>query len=105
MLREWWWPWPADTTPGPAGPLAARELARRPAVPSLLGEVSATTHFHLVGNGQFIADFAAGLAAGGVSEARVTTEKYFNGKAEPDSDVATFIADAVRKRLVVTQAR
>jgi len=69
------------------------------AVPGMLGEVSGTTHFHLVGNGQFIVDFQAGLLAAGVSEERVTTEKYFNGKAEADEAVVNFIAEAIGKRM------
>jgi hypothetical protein len=80
------------------GPLQGRVST---AVPALLGEVGGTTHFHLVGNGQFVVDFKQGLLDGGVAEERVTTEKYFNGKAEPDADVAKFVADAVRERLVV----
>lgn len=72
-------------------------------VPSQLGDVSATTHFHLVGNGQFVVDFRQGLLDGGVAEERVTTEKYFNGKADADADVVAFIADAVRKGLAVPQ--
>ena len=43
------------------------------AVPGMLGEVSASTHFHLVGNGQFVVDFQAGLLAAGVSEERVVS--------------------------------
>ena len=50
--------------------------------------MSPTTHFHLVGNGQFVAEFQKGLLDGGVAEERVTTEKYFNGKATPDADVS-----------------
>ena len=65
-------------------------------VPGLLGEVSSTTHFHLVGNGQFVVDMQAGLLAGGVAEGRITTEKYFNGKAEADQDVVDFIAKALK---------
>ena len=65
----------------------------------MLGEVSGTTHFQLVGNGQFIVDFQAGLLAAGVSEERVTTEKYFNGKAEADEAVVNFIAEAIGKRM------
>ena len=65
------------------------------AVPSLLGEVSETTHFHLVGNGQFVVDFQQGLLAAGIDKGRVTTEKYFNGKAEADADVVQFLADAI----------
>ena len=69
------------------------------AVPGLLGEVSATTHFHLVGNGQFVVDMQAGLLAAGVAEGRITTEKYFNGKAEPDEAVVEFIANALKVRV------
>eukprot|EP00966_Prymnesium_polylepis_P306124 7074116-Prymnesium_polylepis.1 len=71
-------------------------------VPSLLGDtVSATTHFHLVGNGQFVVDFQRGLLEGGVAEERVTTEKYFNGKAEPNADVVEFVATAMRERVAL----
>ena len=70
-------------------------------VPSLVSDVSERTHFHLIGNGQFVIDFEAGLLSGGIDREKVTTEKYFNGKAEPDADVAKFVADAVRERLVV----
>ena len=67
------------------------------AVPALLGDsVSSATHFHLVGNGQFVVDFQKGLLAGGVAEGRVTTEKYFNGKAEPDAAVVEFVAEQLR---------
>ena len=81
--------------PEPAGPSFEQGRVST-TVPRLLGEVSATTHFHLVGNGQFVVDMQAGLLAGGVDEARVTTEKYFNGKAEADEDVVKFIADGLR---------
>lgn len=70
-------------------------------VPGLLGEVSATTHFHLVGNGQFVVDMQAGLLGGGVAEERITTEKYFNGKAEADEAVVEFIAKALKVGVAV----
>jgi len=86
--------------PPPAASPAFAQGRVSAAVPSLLGDViSATTHFHLVGNGQFVVDWQKGLVDGGVDEKRVTTEKYFNGKAAPDEDVAAFIADAVGKRV------
>lgn len=71
------------------------------AVPGLLGPVSPSTHFHLVGNGQFVADFEAGLLAAGVAEERITTEKYFNGKAEADKAVVEHIAEALQARAAV----
>ena len=87
-----------DAASTAAGPLQGRVST---VVPALLGEVGGATHFHLVGNGQFVIDFKQGLLDGGIAEGRVTTEKYFNGKAEVDADVAKFVADAVRERLVV----
>ena len=65
-------------------------------VPGLLGEVTAATHFHLVGNGQVVVDVREGLLAAGVAEERITTEKYFNGKATADEDVVAFIAGALK---------
>lgn len=67
-------------------------------VPGRMEEVTERTHFHLIGRGEMVEDFKRGLLKGGVSEARVTTEKYFNGKAEADPAVVDFIADAVAKK-------
>lgn len=88
---------PSPCTAIAAAPLAAPRYSGRvtSAVPGILGSV-ASTHFHLVGNGAFVKEFKAGLIAGGVSEARVTTEVYFNGKAEPDPDVVAFVSDQLR---------
>ncbi|KAL1500417.1 hypothetical protein AB1Y20_013074 [Prymnesium parvum] len=68
------------------------------AVPPLLGVVDEKTHFHLVGNGQFVADLQEGLLRAGVDAARVTTEKYFNGKAVPNEDVAQYVASSLKAR-------
>ena len=88
---------PAVAAPSPPSFLQGRVNT---AVPCALGDtISGSTHFHLVGNGAFIADFKQGLLEGGVAEERVTTEKYFNGKAEPNADAVAFIAEQVRKRL------
>lgn len=65
-------------------------------LPGLLGKLRPTTHFHLVGNGALVADMLQGLLAAGVAESRVTTEKYFNGKAEADEDVVAFLASALQ---------
>ena len=74
-------------------------------VPSLLGEgVGPRTHYHLVGNGQFVNDFRKGLLDAGVGEARVTTETYFNGKAEVNEDEAAFLTQAMHPRLTIEPA-
>lgn len=69
-------------------------------VPGQLDEVTERTHFHLIGRGEMVEDFKNGLLKGGVSEERITTEKYFNGKAEADPAVVDFIAEAVAQKLV-----
>ena len=56
---------------------------------------TATTHFHLIGNGAMVNEWVAGLAAAGVPDGFVTTETYFNHKAEADADVVGAIAAAV----------
>mmetsp|Transcript_25974 Transcript_25974/g.56108 ORF Transcript_25974/g.56108 Transcript_25974/m.56108 type:complete len:335 (-) Transcript_25974:759-1763(-) len=66
------------------------------AVPSLL-RTTRETHFHLVGNGAFVKEFKEGCLAAGVEEGRVTTEIYFNGKAEPDQDVVALVSSSLRK--------
>ena len=67
-------------------------------VPGRLEEVTDRTHFHLIGRGEMVEDFKRGLLQGGISEERVTTEKYFNGKAEADPAVVDFIAEAIAKK-------
>lgn len=80
-------------------PVAGERLSGRltSTLPGLGGGALGTTHFHLIGNGAFVKEMQAGLLGGGVAEERVTTEVYFNGKAEPNEDVVAFVADAVRK--------
>jgi ferredoxin-NADP reductase len=65
-------------------------------VPPLL-RTTRDTHFHLIGNGAFVKEFKAGCLEAGVPEERVTTEIYFNGKAEPDPDVVSLVAIELRK--------
>ena len=65
-------------------------------VPPLL-RTTRDTHFHLIGNGAFVKEFKAGCLEAGVPEERVTTEIYFNGKAEPDPDVVSLVASGLRK--------
>lgn len=53
------------------------------------------THYHLIGNGQMVSEFKAGLQQAGVKEDKVTVEMYFNHKAEVDQDAVDRIASAV----------
>jgi ferredoxin-NADP reductase len=66
------------------------------AVPPLL-RTTASTHFHLIGNGQFVKDMQAGLLGASVDEARVSTEIYFNGKAQPEPLAVEHTAAALRR--------
>ena len=63
--------------------------------PPKIGATDAT-HFHLVGNGAMVKEVKQGLLDGGVAEEAVTTEVYFNGKAEPDAAVVEFVAEQLR---------
>jgi len=54
------------------------------------------THYHLIGNGQMVGEFKAGLDKAGVPEDKVTTEMYFNHKATMDDAVVDRIADFVK---------
>ncbi len=51
-----------------------------------------TTHFHLVGNGAMLAEMKAALALAGVPAAQVTSEVFFNFKAEADPEVVRDLA-------------
>lgn len=53
------------------------------------------THYHLIGNGQMVAEFQAGLEKAGVPMKRVTIEKYFNHKAAPAQDAIDRIASVL----------
>ena len=53
------------------------------------------THYHLIGNGQMVSEFKAGLQKAGVKDDKVTVEMYFNHKAEVDADAVSRIATAV----------
>jgi len=54
-----------------------------------------STHYHLIGNGQMVSEFKAGLLKAGVPEDKITLEMYFNHKAEMDTDAADRIAAAL----------
>jgi len=51
----------------------------------------------LIGNGQFVKDMQAGLLGASVDEARVSTEIYFNGKAQPEPLAVEHTAAALRR--------
>lgn len=53
------------------------------------------THYHLIGNGQMVKEWQAGLLNAGIPESMVTIEQYFNHKVEGDSDVVDRISKAV----------
>ena len=65
-------------------------------VPPLLA-APRTCHFHLVGNGAMLAEFRAALAAVGVPPEQVTSEVFFNFKAEPDPATVQAIIGRFRK--------
>jgi len=53
------------------------------------------THYHLIGNGQMVSEFKAGLQKAGVKDDKVTVEMYFNHRAEVDVDAVNRISAAV----------
>jgi ferredoxin-NADP reductase len=55
------------------------------------------THYHLIGNGQLVNEWKAGLEKAGVPKERVTLEAYFNHSAEADSSAIDNIASTVQK--------
>jgi hypothetical protein len=56
-----------------------------------------STHYHLIGNGQMVNEWKAGLEKAGVPKQRVTVEAYFNTFSETDPNVIDTIASAVEK--------
>merc|ERR1712151_406346 len=53
------------------------------------------THYHLIGNGQLVQEFQAGLRKAGVPDDKVTVEMYFNHKAAKDMEAVDRISEAV----------
>jgi ferredoxin-NADP reductase len=54
------------------------------------------THYHLIGNGQMVKEWKAGLTKAGVPKERITIENYFNTFAEPSAEAIDRIASVVR---------
>jgi ferredoxin-NADP reductase len=58
------------------------------------------THYHLIGNGQMVNEWKAGLAQAGVPTEKVTMEAYFNHKAESSEDAINIIASTISSAAV-----
>jgi len=58
-------------------------------------------HFHLIGNGQMVNEWRAGLIQGGLPEEQITIEQYFNHKAVVNEEVIERIASSLFKENVV----
>jgi ferredoxin-NADP reductase len=58
------------------------------------------THYHLIGNGQMVNEWKAGLERSGVPSKRVTLEAYFNHMAKPDDATIENIAKVVQNLAV-----
>jgi ferredoxin-NADP reductase len=54
------------------------------------------THYHLIGNGQMVKEWKAGLTEAGVPKERLTIKNYFNTFAEPSTEAIDRIASVVR---------
>ena len=81
----------------------ARDRVERGVVPPVVREEAvgrAEEGVVLRREGVLVGYFARRQVEGVVGDdERVTTEKYFNGKAEPEPAVVEFVAEAIRKRL------
>ena len=83
-----------------AGPSPDGRVTAKKTVESVAARADRTTHFHLIGNGAMVNEWRAGLKGAGVPEDLVTTETYFNHKAEPDPAVVDHIAAALATTVV-----
>ena len=83
-----------------AGPSPDGRVTAKKTVESVAARADRTTHFHLIGNGAMVNEWRAGLKGAGVPEDLVTTETYFNHKAEPDPAVVDRIAAALATTVV-----
>lgn len=52
-------------------------------------------HYHLIGNGEMVNEWIAGLKKAGVPDKQVSFEQYFNHKADVDNNVVDNIASVV----------
>lgn len=54
------------------------------------------THYHLIGNGQMVNEWKAGLLQAGVPKEKITFEIYFNHKEEPSEEAIERIATVMK---------
>jgi ferredoxin-NADP reductase len=55
------------------------------------------THYHLIGNGQMVSEWKAGLSKAGVPSERITVESYFNHQQAPSEEAIQTIATVIRE--------
>lgn len=77
------------------GPEVLREMYLKPASSDATASPIRNTHYHIIGNGQLVNEWTAGLKMAGVPSSRVTTEAYFNHAAKPDPAAVETISEAV----------
>jgi len=83
------------------GKISANEEHIKAAMFSRFGDFTTDdVHYHLIGNGQMVNEWKAGLARAGVPEEKVTLEMYFNHKGEADETRVSAIANAVSAAFV-----
>lgn len=75
------------------GRISKNEETMNVVTKSILG--ISDTHFHLIGNGQMVNEWKDGLDKAGVPDTRITTESYFNHKAESDKAAIETITTSV----------
>ena len=82
---------------GGDGALAGRTTTAAPAriVSDLRGTPLQQVHWHMIGNGQMVQEWQAGLGAVGVPDERVTVEMYFGHKSEPSPAAIQQIAEGL----------
>lgn len=65
----------------------------------------ASTHYHLIGNGQMVNEWKAALFQAGVPKARVTVEAYFNHQAKSNTKSVETIARYIESRCTTSPER
>ncbi len=77
------------------GRISANEKNMEIIMPSEEGFTLEDTHYHLIGNGQFVNEWKDGVIQAGVPESKVTFEMYFNHRAEVDPNAVEVIAKSI----------
>jgi ferredoxin-NADP reductase len=79
-------------------------LKPKDATNSVTVDAIRSTHYHLIGNGQLVNEWKAGLDQAGVPKERVTVEAYFNTFCDVDQSAIDTIAETVKKVAATTSA-